>query len=249
MTGSGSRVAAIVVDLSEDLRSREELSLDHLLKNCRIMMSAVSHEIRNLCGAALVVHKNLSRVKALEGNEDYRALGTLVAGLEKISELELRPSNGDARTAVELESVLDELRVLIGTDYQESGIEVRWQVAEHLPLVWADRYGLLQVFLNLARNSHRALQRAESKRLIVSAFIEHNNVIVRFADTGGGVSDPEGLFRPFQRGAASSGLGLYISRAILKSFGAEIAHEPRAQGCCFAVVLQAVPIPEATPNA
>jgi hypothetical protein len=36
------------------------LSLDHLLKNSRILMSAVAHEVRNLCGAVLVVQKNLS---------------------------------------------------------------------------------------------------------------------------------------------------------------------------------------------
>src|SRR5580658_5394904 len=59
-TISGPRLAAIIVDLSEDLRSREDLSLDHLLKNTRILMSAVAHEIRNLCGAVLVVHKNRS---------------------------------------------------------------------------------------------------------------------------------------------------------------------------------------------
>ena len=55
----GPRLAAIIVDLSEDLRSREELSLDHLLKNTRILMSTVAHEIRNLSSAVLVVHKNL----------------------------------------------------------------------------------------------------------------------------------------------------------------------------------------------
>ena len=75
-TISGPRLAAIVVDLSEDLRNREDLSLDYLLKNTRILMSAVAHEIRNLCGAVLVVHKNLSRVKELESNEDFKALGT-----------------------------------------------------------------------------------------------------------------------------------------------------------------------------
>ena len=45
-TLSGRRLAAIVVDLSEDLRNREDLSLDHLLKSSRILMSAVAHEIR-----------------------------------------------------------------------------------------------------------------------------------------------------------------------------------------------------------
>ena len=47
----GTRLAAIIVDLSEDLRDREDLSLDHLLKNTKILMGAVAHEIRNICGA------------------------------------------------------------------------------------------------------------------------------------------------------------------------------------------------------
>jgi PAS domain-containing protein len=39
-TLSGSKLAAIIVDLSEDLRDREDLSLNHLLKNTRILMGA-----------------------------------------------------------------------------------------------------------------------------------------------------------------------------------------------------------------
>ena len=44
-------------------------------------MSAITHEIRNLSGAVLVVHKNFSRLPELQNNEDFRALGTLVEGL------------------------------------------------------------------------------------------------------------------------------------------------------------------------
>ena len=88
-TTSGNRLAAIIVDLSEELVHREDLSLDYLLKNARILMSAVSHEIRNLSGAALVMHKNLTRVSALEHNEDFEALGTLIQGMEKLSNLDI----------------------------------------------------------------------------------------------------------------------------------------------------------------
>ena len=155
-TISGPRLAAIVVDLSEDLRNREDLSLNYLLKNTRILMSAVAHEIRNLCGAVLVVHKNLSRVKELESNEDFKALGSLIQSLERVSALELGSATQNGEV-VELTSVLDEFRILIEAAYHESKIEVQWHIEESLPLVWADRYGLIQVFLNLAKNSHRAM--------------------------------------------------------------------------------------------
>ena len=236
-TISGPRLAAIIVDLSEDLRNREDLSLDYLLKNTRILMGAVAHEIRNLCGAVLVVHKNLSRVKELESNEDFNALGNLIQSLERVSALELGSGSDQNGEVVELTSVLDELRILIETDYHESDIEVQWNVQGSMPLVWADRYGLIQVFLNLAKNSRRALASTGTKRLRIAAREEQGMVTIRFEDTGTGIASPENLFRPFQRGAKSSGLGLYVSRAIMRSFGGELSYEPRSEGCCFTVIL------------
>jgi two-component system, LuxR family, sensor kinase FixL len=236
-TLSGPRLAAIIVDLSEDLRNREDLSLDHLLKNSRILMSTVAHEIRNLSGAVLVVHKNLSRIKELETNEDFRALGGLIQSLERISALELGSTPVQNGEVVELTSVLEELRILIETTYHESEIRVQWTTQEQLPLVWADRYGLIQVFLNLAKNSQRAMTSTPTKSLRIAARQENGKVVIRFEDTGTGVASPENLFRPFQRGAESSGIGLYISRAIMRSFGGDLVNEPRPEGSCFAVVL------------
>lgn len=236
-TISGPRLAAIVVDLSEDLRNREDLSLDHLLKNSRILMSTVAHEIRNLSGAVLVVHKNLSRIKELEANEDFRALGGLIQSLERISALELGSAPAQNGEVVELTTVLDELRILIENTYHESEITVQWELQEKLPLVWADRYGLIQVFLNLAKNSQRAMVSTQTKRLRIGALEENGKVSIRFEDTGIGVISPEHLFRPFQRGAESSGIGLYVSRAIMRSFGGDLRFEPRSEGSCFAVVL------------
>ena len=248
-TISGARLAAIIVDLSEDLRNREDLSLDYLLKNTRILMSAVAHEIRNLCGAVLVVHKNLSRIKELASNEDFKALANLIQSLERVSALELGSTASQNSEVVELTSLLDEFRILIETAYHESKIEMLWHIQESLPLVWADRYGLIQVFLNLAKNSRRAMTSTGKKQLRIAAREEKGTVTIRFEDTGTGVAAPENLFRPFQRGAESSGLGLYVSRAIMRSFGGELSYEPRSQGCCFAVTLPLGVTHEEAPNA
>ena len=237
-TNLGPRLAAIVVDLSEDLRGREDLSLDHLLKNARILIGAVAHEIRNLCGAVLVVHKNLSRLQCLENNDDFLALGTLIEGLEKLSAMELGPSLDQPLASVELQSVLDELRVLIEPSFQEDGIAIRWQQSQDdFPLVYGERYGLQQVFLNLSRNSQRAMRTVPHKVLSITSSVTEDSVEIRFEDTGVGVSSPDRLFVPFQQGADATGLGLYVSRAILRTFRGDLRYEPCATGCCFAVVL------------
>ena len=239
-TGQGLRLAAIIVDLSEDLRDREDLSLDHLLKSTKILMGAVAHEIRNVCGAVLAVHKNLSRLPALQDNEDFRALGHLIDGLEKLSEMELLPPLDQSLSSVELTTLLDELRVLIEPSYQEMATTVAWRLQDNLPLVIGDRYGLQQVFLNLARNSQHAMESTEQKQLTISSELEPNAVVIRFEDTGVGIPSSDQLFKPFQQGANATGLGLYVSRAILRSFGAELRFEPRTTGCCFAVRLARV---------
>lgn len=237
VTAGGTIVSAIIVDFSEDVRDREDLSLEHLLKNAKILVGALSHEIRNLCGAVLVVYKNLSQLDGMQENEDFRALGTLIEGLENLSAMELRPSWYQGMAAVELPSLMDELQVVIGPTYRESGIDISWNAAHDLPLVVGDRYGLLQVFLNLARNSQRAMESCEIKRLTISSTVEANSVLIRFEDTGVGLSDSSALFQAFHQNAGATGLGLYISRAILRSFRGDLRHEPRDRGCCFTVSL------------
>jgi two-component system, LuxR family, sensor kinase FixL len=72
----------------------------------------------------------------------------------------------------------------------------------------------------------------------VTAKTDGGRVLVEFADNGGGVARPEELFRPFQEGAQSSGLGLYLSRAFLRSFGGEIRYLALPDGACFIVNLK-----------
>ena len=246
-TIDGPRLAAIIVDLSEDIRDREQLSLDHLLKNARIVMVAVSHEIRNICGAISTVQRNLSHVACLAENRDFLALGTLVEALGKIASLDLKPSTEQNLAAVELPSVLDELRLLIEPSLHDAGIKLLCRIQDDLPLVSADRYGLIQVFLNLVKNSQRAMEASDQRQLTISAVSERQSVVIRFEDTGHGVVAPDELFQPFQKQAVATGLGLYVSRAILRTFRGDLHYEPRDMGCCFAVSL--VPVATARESA
>jgi len=235
----------MLVDGSEDLRDKEESNLHHLMVASRLAVGAVSHEIRNVCGAISVVYENLSRQRALAENEDFRALGSLVEGLGKIATLELRQSAGSGDMApVDLGSVLDELRIVTEPSLLEAGVLVRWHVPKTLPRVWAERHNLLQALLNLTKNSQRAMQDQEVKEFRVSVCMEGERVVVRVRDTGHGISNPERLFQPFQEGAEATGLGLYLSRALVRTFNGDVRYEPGPPGCCFALDL----IPFADPR-
>src|ERR1700691_6258264 len=239
-TSVGSRLAAMVVDTSEDLRNREEYSLHQLLAAARILVGAVSHEVRNVCGAIAVVHENLARNSSLAHNKDFEALGTLIETLEKIAALELRQTPYPA-TRVDLPALLEELRIVIEAALRDEGIDVSWDIEPGLPAVWADRQSLMQVFLNLTKNSQRAMLDQPSRQLQIVARSDGHRVAVRVQDTGGGVLDPAHLFRPFQPGAQSTGLGVYLSRALLRSFRGDLRYEPERSGAVFVVELSPAP--------
>ncbi len=235
-TSAGTRLAAMVLDASEDLRAHEVAGMHQLLEGSRIAVGALSHEIRNICGAIAVVHQNLKSAASLSGNKDFEALGSLVIALERIASVNLRQSASQA-SEVDLNVLLDELKIVVGPSLSEDEIESQWNVEPGLPLVWGDRSSLMQVFLNLISNSGRALLRKGHRVLTLNARKVGNQVCVEVVDNGGGVAQPEHLFRPFQAGAESTGLGLYMSRAFLRSFRGDLRYVPIDDGACFVVEL------------
>ena len=233
-TSAGARLTAMILDSSEELRSREEASLQQMLAGSRLAVAAAAHEIRNISGAIAVVHQNLSRNSQLSGNKDFETLGNLVIVLERIADLDLRQAANQA-TEVDLSALLDDLRIVISPSLREEAIGESWSIEPELPQVWADRSTLMQVFVNLATNSIRALSRHDAPRLAIAARSGSDHVIVDFIDNGGGVDRPEQLFHPFQSGAQATGLGLYLSRAFMRSFGGELRYRAVPGGACFEV--------------
>jgi len=89
------------------------------------------------------------------------------------------------------------------------------------------------VFLNLVKNSERALARMPQPVLSIRATEFQDSVAVSVTDNGEGIVHPELLFRPFQPSAKGSGLGLCLSRALMRSFHGELDYQPSPAGATF----------------
>ena len=236
-TSEGPALAAVVWDASENLRDREGAGLDSMMATSRILIGAMSHEIRNLASAAGSAYAALAEQGPAGHSDQYLALGSLIQGLEKIASTGLRMASSREAVVADLGTVLDETRIVIEPALREAGVVSVWEVGAGLPLVRGDHHGLLQAFINLSRNSLEALENSPRKEMHIRASCERDLVVVRFRDSGPGVAHPEELFQPFQPGAHSMGLGLYITRAILRSHGGGLRYEPAETGSCFAVEL------------
>ena len=141
--------------------------------------------------------------------------------------------------ATELRQVMDDLRIVIEADWEEADGSIQWPEGV-MPRVLADAHGLLRVFLNLSKNSLRAVSEANSKTLHIGVTICDGKACIQFADSGPGVNTPDRLFRPFDQMSEGSGLGLYISRTMLRTYGGDLRYEPTDRGASFVVELQVV---------
>lgn len=236
-TAKGVHLAAIIVDASEEMRDREEQNLIELLTYNRIAVTAISHEVRNVCGAISLLSTNLKNRQQFAGDADFQTMIGLIAGLEKIASFQLHSQSQKTLESVPLQDILDSLRIIVDPEWREIGGLIQWPALAALPHVLADPHGLLQALLNLVQNSRRAVQLRSIRELNITVSAAQERVIVRLKDSGPGISSPELLFQPFHSGADGTGLGLYISRALVRSYGGDLRLENSEAGS-FAIELQ-----------
>jgi CheY-like chemotaxis protein len=122
-----------------------------------------------------------------------------------------------------------------------------------LPPVQGDAVVLEQVVVNLLSNAIDALHDIKPpRRLTVDSWVSDGNVSVGVADNGRGVA-PEilgRLFRPFTttKGRRGTGLGLYVSRQIVREAGGDLVLEVgHRSGARFIATLPALAAAEASP--
>jgi C4-dicarboxylate-specific signal transduction histidine kinase len=237
---AGRRLAVVLSDATELIRDREESGLKQLLTNSRIVAGAVSHELRNLAAAGSVVYHNLRQHTNSGDSKDFQALGTVLESILRLSSTDLADASEEVLEGVHVGDLLQELRAIISPSLDAAGVSSDWEVEESLPPIRANRSGLLQVFLNLTKNSRGALQDIPNARIRVAAYSLESSVVIRISDNGPGISSAERLFQPFQPGASSTGLGLFVSRAIIRTFGGELHHLQPAGECSFVIEIPAM---------
>jgi two-component system sensor kinase FixL len=240
----GRRLTAMIIDASNETRDREQANLEQVLVSSRIALGALSHEIRNICAAISNVQQNLLVNKPGDRQiKEYDALRQLVAALERMASAELSLVKRQA-AHVDLDHFLSDLYIVVQASLREADIDLAWEVTPGLPAVWADSSSLIQVFLNLVRNAQAALIGTEQPQVRVMVARSGDMLHIAVADNGPGVTDPDKLFRPFGQQGGATGLGLYLSKAMMRSFHGDLRYEPGPIGATFIVDLNIAEVDE-----
>jgi signal transduction histidine kinase len=131
-------------------------------------------------------------------------------------------TDGQERTAFDVNELIREALALGRDDLRQHGIVVQAEPGRQVPAITGNRVQLQQVLLNLIVNAIDAMAaRGEPRILTVrSEAYEADRVRVSVADTGAGISPEhtERVFNPlFTTKSGGMGLGLSICRAIIEA--------------------------------
>lgn len=173
-------------------------------------------------------------------------LTRLVENLLTVSRLETRRHKSVYR-ALDLKSHIDRVIMTLKSKYPKN--EFSSFVAENLPPVWADQDKLEQILTNLIDNAAKYSGEGKPVRIEAQTTPEDpDKMSVRIIDQGVGIPEEylnkifnkfSRIDNPLTRQVQGTGLGLYITKALVNSMGGQInVSSPGAgKGTTFEMIL------------
>jgi len=215
-------------------RQRDELAHALRLTTLGELTASIAHELNqpltaiaaNAQAAQQLLHKDRNNPDVQEALEDL--VSDSIRASETISRLQtlFRKKRG-AHAPLELNSLIDDVLHVLGSDLRQRQIRVQFVRAAALPKVQGDGVQLRQVFINLLRNAEDAIGLGEGAReiRIESHHPDAGHIVTSVRDSGVGVEDGD-LERIFEHFVSSKpqglGMGLSISRSIVEAHGGRL---------------------------
>ncbi|NOR62490.1 MAG: sodium:solute symporter [Rhodobacteraceae bacterium] len=142
---------------------------------------------------------------------------------------------------VALQDAIEKSLNATGALLKEAGVTVESALPEGHVMVTANFDRLAQVFINLISNTVK-YGRGKSPKLTIGLTLSESMAIITMADNGPGIAaaDRKKVFEKFTRLseaslAGSAGLGLPISREIMRNLQGDLTLKPSRQGAVFEV--------------
>jgi signal transduction histidine kinase len=243
MTGQLLQTRERMADANRRLVQHEKLA------SIGRMAATIAHEIRNPLTS---VKLNIQKVAEEESfTETIKAhLGLSLEGIDQIERFikELLVFTRVQELSLErwpVDQIVDESLKVIRDTLAQKRIAIERSCAPGLPAILADADKLRQVFLNVLRNAHEALEPGGTIRIVCDSVVEDGRTLVRvrIADDGPGLAEKDrpNIFEPFYTTKPSGfGLGLANARKIIEQHRGTIAvAETGGPGCEFVILIPA----------
>src|SRR5947209_17647140 len=187
--------AMILRDITQTRRSAEKTLESERLSALTLLAAGVAHEIGNPLNS-LNIHLQLMErnVKKLPPSEQAEMQESLDVAQAEISRLDsivsqflraIRPSHPHLR-AENVNAIVEEAVRFFAPAIKDREVVVEQELRSDLPMLQLDRDQMKQAFYNVIKNSFEAMKSRGILRIRTD--LDDSHVIVRFTDTGGGMS-------------------------------------------------------------
>lgn len=234
----GNAVVGFGSYLTRIKRLQEQITLDNLT-NLAIFFEKKRNSIARVIGEA----KADAVVDMLNGiaEQGKNALdeikksiveqGNIIVHIHEILNIQRQYITGQdsaERKPVNLRSIINDSMSMLFASFDKRGIEVSINISNELPPIKGDRTKLMQVILNILKNSLEAIDiNAPDNTISVELYKqEPDSVVLKIKDSGAGFdqSIAGNLFkRGFTTKPTGTGLGLYNCKTIIESHSGTIA--------------------------
>ena len=220
-------------DLSEKKLLEKQLIHTQKMESIGTLAAGIAHEVGNPLASisALVqvtqrstddpfISEKLSLVKS-----QITRISKIIRDLVDFS----RPSNYELQLTDINQNITEAVEITkVGTKTKDIVFDTTF--AESIPLLPLISDQIQQVFVNILLNSVDAISETNNKtnhKIEVKTEVVNDNVIITFSDTGKGIQEDNynKVFEPFfttKKPGKGTGLGLWVSYGIIKSFQGDI---------------------------
>lgn len=246
-TDSGYREHPLVVvhtiDVSEQIQMEALIAENERFTASQRITQIIAHEINSPLQTIL---SSLEVINDIDDTQQLQFLDTARREIERVGTIvhklrDLYQEQQQQATAVEIQSVLERILLLVRGDLTRQNIALHGGIAPDLPPVYGRGDQLMQVFLNLVLNAIDAMPEGGDLCVEATSDPDSQSVNVHIRDTGIGIATNayQRIFDPFYTTKAhGTGLGLAVCHQIVADHNGtiEVQSTPK-QGSSFTVRL------------
>ncbi len=237
-------------DLTEKRIMEKQLIHTQKMESMGTLAAGVAHEVGNPLASISALVQVIQRTTGDEFvKEKLELVKSQVTRISKIIRDLVdfsRPSNYELQLTDINQNIVEAVEITkVGTKAKDITFEV--DLNENIPSLPLIADQIQQIFVNIMLNAVDAIAEIDidhgGKRISVKSDVDDDNVIITFSDTGKGIPEENlvKVFEPFfttKKEGKGTGLGLWVSYGIVKSFQGDIKVASKLnEGTTFKITL------------
>ncbi len=248
-TGNVTSFFGIHRDLGEKKILEKQLVHTQKMESIGTLAAGVAHEVGNplasISALVQVIQRSTSDNFAKEKLDLVKSQVTRISKIIRDLVDFSRPSNYELQLT-DINKNLEEAIEIIKVGAKAKNITFKKDLHKNLPLLALVADQIQQVFVNILLNAVDVIierPRMNGDTISVDTDLEEDNIVVTFTDSGKGIPEENyaKVFEPFfttKKEGKGTGLGLWVSYGIIKSFQGDIKVSSKlGEGTTFIITL------------